>query len=137
MRAWLFIFGLTAIAFAPSARAEKCGDAPDMATMNECLAKPYRRADDQLNGLYQKLIERLKKAGPDWADTQTALVAAQRAWIAFRDAECALVGSKTDGSMNTAVTTSCLDGITSSRIKDFKGYLKCKEGDMSCPFPSK
>ncbi|MFO1103957.1 MAG: lysozyme inhibitor LprI family protein [Methylocystis sp.] len=108
-----------------------------MVSMNECLAKPYRRADDQLNVLYQQLIERLKKGGADWADTQKALVAAQLAWIAFREAECALVGSKTDGSFNTAITTSCLIDLTTSRVNDFKRYLKCKEGELSCPFPSK
>jgi uncharacterized protein YecT (DUF1311 family) len=136
MRAWLFLLGLTMIAGASIARADECDKAADMASMNECLAKSYKRADDELNLLYQQLIGRVKQGG-DWADTHTALVAAQRAWIAYREAECALVGSKTDGSFNTTVTTSCLTGVTVSRIKDFKRYLKCKEGDLSCPFPSK
>ncbi len=108
-----------------------------MASINECLAKSYKRADNELNLLYQQLIGRVKQGGAYWANTQTALVAAQRAWIAFREAECALVGSKTDGSFNTTVTTSCLTGFTDSRIKDFNRYLNCKEGDLSCPFPSK
>ncbi|WP_292531142.1 lysozyme inhibitor LprI family protein [Methylocystis sp.] len=110
MRAWLFLLGLTTIAAASIAQAEECNKASDMASMNECLAKSYKRADDELNLLYQQLIGRVKQAGADWADTHTALVAAQRAWIAFREAECALVGSKTDGSFNTTVTTSSLTG---------------------------
>ncbi|WP_244480358.1 hypothetical protein [Rhizobium sp. Root1220] len=41
------------------------------------------------------------------------------------------------GSVYPFVQNSCLEGLTQDRIKDFKGYLSCEEGDMSSPVPSK
>jgi hypothetical protein len=29
----------------------------------------------------------------------------------------------------------CLDELTQSRIEQFRQYLDCEEGDMSCPVP--
>jgi hypothetical protein len=34
------------------------------------------------------------------------------------------------------VAAMCADGLTQSRLKDFERYLKCEEGDMSCPVPA-
>ncbi len=30
----------------------------------------------------------------------------------------------------------CLQGLTDERIEQLGSYLKCEEGDMSCPVPS-
>lgn len=30
----------------------------------------------------------------------------------------------------------CMDSLAQSRVKNFEGYLKCEEGDMSCPVPA-
>jgi hypothetical protein len=30
----------------------------------------------------------------------------------------------------------CLDALTAKRVEDFKVYLKCEEGDLSCPVPA-
>lgn len=137
MRAWLFTLGLTAIALVPSARADDCDKAPDQTSMNACMGKTYAQADDELNLLYQQIIGRLK-GDTDSAETRTALVAAQRAWIAFRDAECAFVGTRTTGgTINPTIIASCRTDITNKRIGDFKAYLKCEEGDLSCPVPPK
>lgn len=138
MRAWLSIFGPIVIALAPIARADNCNNAPDQTSMNECSAKASKRADDELNLLYQRIMGRLKEGGADSADTRTALVAAQRAWIAFREAECAFVGSRTaGGTIGPTIVASCLTDLANDRINDFKRYLKCKEGDLSCPLPPK
>ena len=127
-----------AVAFAAAtqagARADDCGKAPDQASMNECAAKSYKRADAELNALYEQIVGRLS----DRATTRASLTAAQRAWIAFRDAECAFVGSGVaGGSIQPMIVASCLEDLTHRRIKDFKTYLNCEEGDLSCPLPPK
>ena len=88
MHTWPFILGLTAIAVAPIAQAEDCNKALDQTSMNRCMAKAYEQADSELNRLYQQIMGRLT-ADADMAGTRKDLIAAQRAWIAFRDAECA------------------------------------------------
>jgi uncharacterized protein YecT (DUF1311 family) len=136
MRSWVAVLGLLAMASTPAAQAEDCGDASDQGAMNRCAGKSFQQADSQLNTLYQRITSRLKK-DVDAAETLKALVAAQRAWVAFRDAECAFVGSKTaGGSVQPTIISSCRAGVTEKRIADFKAYLKCEEGDLSCPVPA-
>jgi uncharacterized protein YecT (DUF1311 family) len=63
-----------------------------------------------------------------------ALTTAQRAWLAFRDAECAFVGSRTaGGSISATIVASCLAGLTDKRTDALKAYMDCPEGDLSCP----
>lgn len=115
------------------AQADACADASDQATMNMCADKAYKASDAELNKLYKQIKSRLK----DDADTGKLLVSAQKAWIAFRDAECTFSGSASaDGSIYPMIVSQCRDGLTQNRIKDFKTYLSCEEGDMSCPVPS-
>jgi uncharacterized protein YecT (DUF1311 family) len=120
----------------PVAHAEDCGDAPNQAAMNLCADRSFQQADMQLNALYRQITNRLK-GNSDAAETLKAFIVAQRAWIAFRDAECAFVGSNTiGGSVHPTIVASCRAGLTDKRIADFKAYLKCQEGDLSCPVPA-
>ncbi len=34
------------------------------------------------------------------------------------------------------LVAQCMDDLTQLRVKNFEGYLKCQEGDMSCPVPA-
>ena len=71
------------------------------------------------------------------SDTQL-LVAAQRAWVAFRDAESAFSGSGVSGgTAHGMILAICLDKLTGKNIDDFKDYLKCQEGALDCPIPAK
>jgi uncharacterized protein YecT (DUF1311 family) len=112
MRAWPFLLGLTVIAPVAIAHADDCANAPDQASMNECMTKSYKKADEELNALYERIAGRLK-GGSDTAKARAALVAAQRAWIAFRDAEYAFVGFPTaQASIHTTIVASCLTDLT-------------------------
>ena len=54
----------------------------------------------------------------------------------FRDAECGFAASGVaGGSAEPMVTAQCLARLTQSRNADFKAYLACPEGDLSCPLP--
>jgi uncharacterized protein YecT (DUF1311 family) len=90
------------------------------------------RADRRQSALYKQITGRLRANKA----TTKLLVIAQRAWMAFRDAECAFSTSGVSGgSAYGMIQAICLDRLTSKRIDDFKTYLRCEEGDMGCPVP--
>jgi uncharacterized protein YecT (DUF1311 family) len=118
---------------AVSAHAElNCTNPPDQLTMNQCASRAYTRSDADLNQVYKTATGRLK----DDKDTAAKLVHAQRAWIAYRDAECAFSTAATEGgSVNEFSKLTCLDAQTKIRTTALKDYLKCPEGDVTCPIP--
>lgn len=126
--------GFLALAATSAARAvDDCSNASNQAAMTECADKSLIASDAELNTLYKQLQGRLK----DDQATSKLLVSAQRAWVAFRDAECEFSSSGVaQGSIYPMTVLQCRDGMTEKRIKDFQNYLKCDEGDTSCPVPS-
>ncbi len=123
-----------AMVSASIARADDCASAMDQRTMDECADKPYKKSDAELNVLYKQIEQRLEEN----TDTTKLLVAAQRAWLTFRDAECKFSTSGVSGgSVYPMIYAGCADGLTRKRVDAFKTYLKCEEGDLSCPVPAK
>lgn len=117
-----------------AARADECANAMDQATMDECAGKDFDAADKKLNDAYKQITDRLK----DNAASKKRLVDAQRAWVAFRDSECAFQGGprETAGSVYPMVVANCQTGLTEKRLKDLQDYLHCEEGDLDCPVPA-
>ncbi len=129
----LILIAAMMLAGLPAAKAANCDNATDQATMNACADKALKAADAELNAVYKKITHRLA----DEPDTGKQLVAAQRAWIAFRDAQCTFASSAVSGgSAYPMVHAMCLDDLTRSRVADLKALLDCEEGDMSCPVPA-
>ena len=93
--ALLLHFGSTGISYAQTASVpeKQCGDYGTQSEMNECAAKEAQKADAALNSTYQKLIGKLK--GDKTATAR--VVAAEKAWITFRDAELAADWPVADG----------------------------------------
>lgn len=128
-----FLIAAFTLASLSIAHAADCSNATDQATLNICADKALKASDAELNAVYKTIIRRLA----DDADTERKLVAAQRAWIAFRDAECTFSSSGTSGgSIYPMIHAMCLDGLTRARTTDLKALLNCEEGDMSCPVPA-
>ncbi|MCS2610576.1 lysozyme inhibitor LprI family protein [Halomonas dongshanensis] len=106
-----------------------CSNANTQAQMNTCAAEEYQRADGALNSAYREVMARLT----DNAPARAKLRAAQRAWISFRDAECAYVSSATEGgSVQAMVRNQCLTHMTSERTQTLQEFGTCEEGDLSC-----
>jgi len=123
---------LPPLLFTSMAFAVDCDNASDQATMNQCAAQQNVAADKELNALYQQITSRLK-SNPD---SKKQLVSAQRAWVAFRDAECKFSASGvTAGSVYPLIYSNCTTELTKARVATFKTYLKCQEGDLGCPVP--
>ncbi|MDH2050474.1 lysozyme inhibitor LprI family protein [Achromobacter marplatensis] len=112
----------------------KCGNASTQTDLNLCADQAYRKSDAELNAAYRTVTARLK----DDQTTLAKLQSAQKAWLFFRDAECAFSsGGTTGGSAYPMVLSQCLDKLTQTRTKELRAYLKCEEGAMSCPVPGK
>jgi len=127
------LLALTSFLFTPFAHAAvDCANASDQSTMNQCAGQEYKAADKELNAVYQQITTRLKGN----AESKKLLVSAQRAWIGFRDAECTFSASGVaGGSVYPLIYSNCMTSVTKVRTEALKQYLKCEEGDLSCPVP--
>lgn len=91
-------------------------------------AASFKKADAALNATYSQLMDELSGAAGQRLRT------AQRAWLAFRDAECGFQGSAVQGgSAQSMVVSQCLATLTEQRVKQLRFYLNCPEGDLACP----
>ena len=80
-----------------------------------CAAKGQAKADARLNTAYRDLLRYLDP------DQRKQLVAAQRTWLAFRDADCAFFGGG-GGSLAAANRLSCEAALTNSRAEELEGW---------------
>jgi len=125
----------TAAALLLASSAAFAQDCPDdsQAGLNQCAGDAYKKADAALNATYKQVMARLK----DSEAAAKSLIAAQRAWIAYRDAECDFMSSGVEGgSARPMVVAQCLEQLTTQRADDLKALLNCEEGDLSCPVPA-
>lgn len=123
---------LAAFGAAPAAATENCSHAATQTDINICADRAAKAADAELNTVYRQVQSRLK----DSPEGHKGLVAAQRAWIAFRDAECRFAASGVGGgSAMPMVMSNCLAQVTRRRADDLKAWLSCPEGDFGCPVP--
>ncbi len=129
----ILLAGLLFAATQPARAADECDAKTSQADMTDCYGAAYKKSDATLNALYRQIAGRLK----DDAATAKLLVGTQRAWVRFRDAECDFASAgAAGGTARPMIAAICLDRLTEARIKDFQDYLKCQEGDMSCPVPA-
>ncbi|MCZ7864369.1 lysozyme inhibitor LprI family protein [Agrobacterium salinitolerans] len=120
------VFCVTAgISMPVAAQEPNCKEPQTQADMTICAGKDYEKADKQLNVDYQKLrkllVERDKTADADGKGATDALVTAQRAWVAFRDANCAVAGFQArGGSMEPMLISSCLAEMSTRRADELR-----------------
>lgn len=111
--------------------------AQTQAQLNECAFNSWKRADVELNHLYQQMGDRLR--GDQKA--RQLLVDAQRKWLSFRDAECTFQTMRSaGGSIQPMRERSCLADLTRARVIDFQNQLACakaagEQGASDCAIP--
>jgi uncharacterized protein YecT (DUF1311 family) len=82
--------------------------------MNYCAAEEYREADAELNATWRDAIAWAEEVGLE-DDLRTA----QRAWITFRDAACAVETAVWEGgSMAPLIHATCMTRLTRARTTD-------------------
>jgi len=112
-----------------SAKPQPCADAKTPPAANECFAKLYVDTDAQLNLAYNKLIGAMKTFLTDAqrrnnpgliAHHQAAmdrLLAAQRAWLNYRDLNCDSVKFQYEGgTLSPTIWSQCMAETTQQRI---------------------
>jgi uncharacterized protein YecT (DUF1311 family) len=110
------------------AQMSACASAHTQTAMNACAAQEYQTSDAALNQVYDQL--KTKLIDPK---QQALLVAAERAWLAYRDGECAFETSgAAGGSIYPMVQAMCLNAIALVHTAELSRQLNCKEGDPSC-----
>lgn len=128
----------------------RAGSQPEI---DACLQSRWQTADHLLNKIYGIVMKELS-AGPDTGDPQDLLVnseiqrtliGAERQWVKFRDAQCAvesaLIGT---GTAAPAVTGQCLLRLTQERMRFLRGVAEqvhwdsklCRANRASCVLPA-
>ena len=126
---FLLIFVAGILAFpTPSFSSDACSESADTATMLSCINDELSAVDAELNLLYGELLSRLQH----WDRTgdagtigfETRLRESQRAWITFRDAECALRASVMEGgSAQPLIEHGCRAALTKERNAHLRDLL--------------
>jgi uncharacterized protein YecT (DUF1311 family) len=92
-----------------------CNKQKDQTTMTQCAGLDYEKADKELNGVWKELTKPAADADPEFS---AAVLKAQRAWIAYRDGQCAVAGFEArGGSMEPMIVGLCLAEMTRARTK--------------------
>jgi uncharacterized protein YecT (DUF1311 family) len=104
-----------------------CDNAHDEAAIDRCMASARNRTDRELNQVYQALMAKVSDRG------KRQLRDAERAWITYRDRQCAFdTAGSIGGSIHDAMVANCHDRITTAHIAELKAQLNCREGDLAC-----
>lgn len=103
--------------------------AQNQTELNDCAAQTYKNADREMNTAYKKVMDTLKSS----PKKSKALLQAQRAWLKFRDADCAFLSSNSaGGSINAMNKALCLSERTTERTNSLNKIKKCDMGDPEC-----
>ena len=103
--------------------APNCKDPQDQNTMTQCAGLDFENADKALNEAWPKLKAdaQANDEGTGKTEYADALLASQRAWITFRDAECTWQAMEMHGgSGEPMLLYGCKARLTEQRIKQLQ-----------------
>jgi uncharacterized protein YecT (DUF1311 family) len=86
--------------------------------MLECADTELSRQDKELNAVYAELMKRSD------GNAKEALRKAQRAWVAFRDAEALYINGKDGGSLDRIMAVESQIALTTARTAQLRNHLK-------------
>jgi uncharacterized protein YecT (DUF1311 family) len=121
---------LTLLLAAASAVAPGCNSPRSQAEMNRCSAIEYTSTDTAMTRQWRTTYAYMK--GRDAADRSrgggfgyaAALLDSQRAWIQFRDRECAIEGGQyAGGSIQPMTQARCKTRLTRERTTQLKALV--------------
>ncbi len=120
------VFALIATPALAQDEVPDCANQIDQNTMTRCAGIDFDKADAELNRIWPGLKKDAQEADAEAFEGNggylDALLASQRAWLAYRDAECALQGFEArGGSMEPMLVNACLAEKTTARIKELQG----------------
>ncbi|TPW29296.1 lysozyme inhibitor LprI family protein [Pararhizobium mangrovi] len=121
-------------AYADDAPKLDCKDPQTQMMMNACAGRDFEGADAALNAVWPKAVAAARKQDANIADetkasgvpsAEEALRESERAWIAYRDAQCSYEGyAAFGGTMQPMLGTECKTRLTEARIAELKEAMK-------------
>lgn len=95
--------------------------------MNLCSIDDAKKNKQALDAVYEKLMKKISPEGRE------KLLAAQSAWIDYREKQCDFntLGS-VGGSVRPMVLSDCYAYLANQQTKILQQQLECEEGDLSC-----
>jgi uncharacterized protein YecT (DUF1311 family) len=120
----MFVVPALAVIAALPARAEMfgpgfqpCGEKTSTVEVVDCVQAKTNAADQRLNAAYKALQAQID------ANQRQPLLAAQRLWVQYRDANCAFYGVQ-DGSIRQEQAAECLRSMTEDRASELEKAMK-------------
>ena len=118
-RPLLFLVAAVLVGAVPSAAAQQahdgCDAAHDTLAMRACYSRSLTAADREMNGVYRDVSAHLDP------NRRSKLRDAQRAWLRYRDAQCAFAASESEGgTLETVERLSCLADATRARTRQLR-----------------
>jgi uncharacterized protein YecT (DUF1311 family) len=96
---------------------QPCGDKPSTLAIVECVQAKTKAADQRLNATYKALQARIDPA------QRQPLLAAQRLWVQYRDANCGFYGAQ-EGTIREVQAAECLHSMTEDRARELEKAMK-------------
>ena len=126
--AFAFVVSYPAIA---GDRASSCSGLTTQTEITLCVIQQQKEADAALGKSYSDLMATLSPK------EKTALRAAERAWVTFKEAMCEFVGlSRDGGSMQGMTVSMCLADMADEQTLKLNWQLKCRVDGTVGPPPS-
>ena len=112
--------------------APNCSNQATQYDMNVCSFRDFLRSDIEMNRAWEKAErlakdqDKLRQSNPKAAGEFDRLLAAQRKWNAFKDAQCDVEAGprETGGSMWAMNLNWCLKELTDTRIAQLREYVE-------------
>ena len=106
------------------ALALDCKTARSTPEINECASIEQQKVETKLNETYQRIIRSLDQPDTElekFSQMKSSLIAAQREWGKFRDADCKAVYTfYQGGTIRGLMFTACMQSHAEDRIKDLQ-----------------
>lgn len=105
-----------------------CSNAQAQLELNQCAARDFETADRALNQTWPRAVAHARALDEGASDgrpsAESELRAAQRAWIAFRDAHCTVAGyAMRGGSAEMQVYEGCRARLTEARTAQLRALI--------------
>jgi uncharacterized protein YecT (DUF1311 family) len=128
VRTLAYLLALAAAAPAAAQDDIDCKNPMAQQDMNFCAEKDFEAADAELNAAWKDARKTARDLDDELMDelkgADKALLAAQRAWIAYRDRQCELEGFEArGGSMEPMLVSGCMAELTRARTKQLKTFI--------------
>jgi uncharacterized protein YecT (DUF1311 family) len=112
--------------------APECAALVTTSDINRCEGQAFQKADRALNVQWKASLAAMKRRDAGLQDPRShppsyteALIAAQRAWLKFRDTNCLVWGYRVrGGTAQPAREMACQTSVTLERIRELRDQVK-------------